>query len=328
MMQNSRLILAILFALLPFACSSDEETNKSADGGAGAGQGGRGGHGGSAGSSGTAGNGGAAGSTSVTCGGTACTLSVTAGFEQLKACCTDAGGCGLKMPNIAKCLPANMPGTPSADCPLPTFAIPGGNVLPGCCGPSGCGALDSVLGCIPNSEIGAPAAACTYDPTNDCTALTGVTCDGAEDCPSGQRCCAKLQGGSSYVEFGCFDSCTALADGGVSFVWKELCHAGDTCEGTGFNCLTSTILPPPIARCDNNPVGTDPSATSDKSANHVACGSNVCGAGEKCCVRSPHAPYCAKESEPCECHPLTDGGTLSSDAAADSAPSGRDASRD
>jgi len=295
--MRSRSLVALAFALLPFGCSSSGSPEKhvadaALDGAFGATK-----------------DGGT--SQEVTCGGEKCTLPIGGGIERLKTCCTDSGGCGLKLPNVDKCLPRDLPGSPLApECPASTFTTPGGDVLAKCCGPNGCGALDPFLGCVPNPDLGGKAQACTYDPTNDCSALVGVSCDGSEDCPQGKRCCGKLQG-TGYVEFGCFDSCAALSDGGSPFRWLELCHPAEGCENPSFTCRGSSILPPPLTRCDAFG-GSDPDPNADTSAGHVNCGQSVCGADEKCCIRSPHAPYCAKTSEPCECHPQSlDGGPAS-----------------
>jgi len=239
---------------------------------------------------------------SVICGGARCTLPFGAGIERLTACCTERGECGLSLPGVSKCLPKDLPGTQGpAGCPATAFMTPGGDALGACCGPNGCGVLDPFLGCIPRQYVGEQAISC--DPTQDCTVVAALPCDGAEDCPSGQRCCGRLAG-LAYVEFGCFESCLGLPDAGAMSFWRELCHAGDPCE-SGSSCLTSQYLLASLARCDV--VGAPPDPGLDRAKGRINCGTNVCGDGEKCCVRSPHPPYCAPKAASCECRP-GDGG--------------------
>jgi len=161
-------------------------------------------------------------------------------------------------------------------------------------------------------------------PATTCTTAFGTTCDGAEDCPTGQRCCAKFQTG--YVQAGCFDSCAALQGdaaaggvmmGGITF-WAELCHAGDTCENSATTCGTSRYLPSSLARClPASVAGMAMSGTPDGGLGHaknaVNCGNAVCGAAEQCCVRQPLEPYCAPKTATCECN-VPDAGKPTKDA--------------
>jgi hypothetical protein len=108
-----------------------------------------------------------------------------------------------------------------------------------------------------------------------CLQAVAVTCDGAEDCPSGQKCCGKWD--QEYVEFGCFDSCEALnADAGFGMVvWFDLCHPGDACEDPAAQCLTSTYLPSSLSRCYDT--GTEPDPGLAARAAEINCGQEVCG---------------------------------------------------
>jgi hypothetical protein len=135
-----------------------------------------------------------------------------------------------------------------------------------------------------------------------CTQAVDVTCDGPEDCPSGQRCCALWA--QQYQQFGCFDSCAAQAADAAAgqALWIEMCHAGDTCEDPAAQCLTNTAyLPENLSRCytDGNPIPADVGA----GAEEINCGDDVCGTGEKCCLRIPMplSPYCAPEGDTCAC---------------------------
>ena len=159
-----------------------------------------------------------------------------------------------------------------------------------------------------------------------CTAVA-TTCDGAEDCPTGQRCCGRVQGmqpAIRYVEFGCFASCAAAGEGGVpeggfgAPTWLELCHAGETCENSMYQCQTSQYLPNSFARCFMPADAAAPDPGLGKAADAVNCGNAVCGSGEKCCIRQPLAPYCAPASETCECERTQPEGGGGSDSGPDS----------
>ncbi len=294
------------------ACSSDE-TSSSTDGGVKTGTGGQPNTSGSVGM----------------CGTNPCLRPAGAENERIKTCCTDTNGCGLKLPEASKCL-AQQPGYQSSACP--TFTNADASLsLPGCCSPNGCGGLDAYVGCIENSQLGQPSVACTYVPGNDCTQITEVTCDGPEDCSGGKHCCAEFQAtglGVAYTHVGCYDSCPGPDAGGM-VGWRELCHAGDVCEdkSPGVTCSTSLYLPATLTRCDTT--GSPPPAKVDKSPNRVNCGSRACDTGEKCCLRSPHLPYCAAAGDSCECvHPGSLGGELLDAEVPTTTDAGKDASID
>jgi len=173
-----------------------------------------------------------------------------------------------------------------------------------------------------------------------CTVAVGTPCDDKEDCPNGQLCCGKYQQG--YVEFGCYDSCLALAGdagGGLGGfggpLWFELCNPKDTCEDTTAQCLTSPYLPSPLTRClpaqlMGMAMGGTPDATFSHDKNAINCGTSVCGADEECCVRQPLEPYCAPKGAACDCNggaPKADGGKPE-DASTDAAPEKTDAAAD
>lgn len=291
------------------ACSSGDS-----GGGGAAKDAGSDGQGAGSGGAGGAGTGGATGTPfpgahcgSLTCG----VVNDTAGVQS-KACCTDTNECGVQTVLSPKCLSTKEPGGPSPACA--TFDIPGKITMPGCCGPQGCGALATFgdLGCIPNADLGRAAVACNYDPNNTCTSVVGVPCDGPEDCAGGKLCCGRSDGGA-YTAFGCFDSCSALGADAGGGTWLELCHADTKCEDPTLSCSPSRLLPPSLARCFTNAAAA-PSGQSS-AAGEVNCGTGVCGAGEKCCLRPPKEPYCSKASEPCECTPppRSDAGSPSTD---------------
>lgn len=146
--------------------------------------------------------------------------------------------------------------------------------------------------------------------TSACTLAVATTCDGAEDCPSGKKCCGEYSMTNGYDKFGCYDSCAP--EGGTAggmpnpmgALVFELCHAGDTCEDATAMCLTSPYLPASLSRCLPSGVmssGMPPNASLGKDPNAVNCGSAVCGAGEQCCIRQPLEPYCAPKGTTCTC---------------------------
>jgi hypothetical protein len=150
-----------------------------------------------------------------------------------------------------------------------------------------------------------------------CAMAVPTVCDGAEDCPAGQRCCGEYSGGG-YDKFGCFDSCAATGAAGAAGaagapgmgamgpILFEMCHAGDTCEDMTAMCLTSPYLPSSLPRClpmmlMGSTMGGPPDMSLGKGAGKINCGEAVCGAGEECCVRQPLAPYCAPKGSACSC---------------------------
>lgn len=285
-------------AAVPFGCSSSDvsSTKNALDGSAGAQ--------GTGAASGTG-----AKTASLTCGSTPCAPRAGIGIEKITQCCTDSNECGFQFPGASKCLPPDQVGSPSGACGSYTPPDVMNLRLDGCCGPQGCGKLDAFLGCIVNTDLGLPAQSCTYDPTSDCEPPPeGVPCDGPEDCPTGKHCCSSIanQGPS---QTGCYDSCVALDTANGNASWRELCHEGDTCENSTYQCLTSSFLPSWLTRCFNT--GQAPAANLDKAAGSVNCGANVCSNGQKCCyaVSPSTGPsiYCADANAECKCH-LPDAG--------------------
>jgi hypothetical protein len=100
----------------------------------------------------------------------------------------------------------------------------------------------------------APAATCTapsqccfgsgFDPDGSCSSSTcswgSVSCDGPEDCTSGQRCCATVT--AAGVRVACATSCLSPLQGG-----DELCHEPSICDG-GRWCVTAFGTQPALPR--------------------------------------------------------------------------------
>lgn len=266
------------------------------------------------------------------CGSTVCPTRMGIGIEQITQCCTDTNECGLKFPDATKCLPPDQPGVLSAACG-DYAAKSKKTTLAGCCGPNGCGKNDAFLGCILNTDLGLPAQACSYDPTNNCQSIEDVPCDGPEDCPTGKHCCTDL-GGGGPSKTKCYDSCVALlADASGGGTWRELCHAGDQCEDKTFQCRTSQFLPSWLTRCNVSGMGSLAPTNLDTSAGRVNCGAGVvCAAGQKCCDVQPASgqpfAYCADKNAECKCHPPDGGGPPpSGDAGNPPSDAGKDASK-
>jgi hypothetical protein len=97
----------------------------------------------------------------VSCGGETCLAGTSA--VQSTACCTDLGACGVRIVLSSKCLSKKERGGVDNRCAA--FEIQGKITLPGCCSPSGCGALATFdqIGCIPNADLGRAEVACTPD---------------------------------------------------------------------------------------------------------------------------------------------------------------------
>ena len=97
----------------------------------------------------------------VSCGGETCLAGTSS--VQSTGCCTDSGECGLRIVLSSKCLSKKLPGGVDNRCPA--FEIPGKITMPGCCSPTGCGALANFdqIGCIPNADLGRDEAACVPD---------------------------------------------------------------------------------------------------------------------------------------------------------------------
>ncbi|MBX3127018.1 MAG: hypothetical protein KF718_09890 [Polyangiaceae bacterium] len=72
-----------------------------------------------------------------------------------------------------------------------------------------------------------------------------ITCDGPEDCPTGQRCCAtKEWTGPKYDEVKCRTACSVTARD-----VREVCHAGGQPCANGKACSADANLPPNYATC-------------------------------------------------------------------------------
>jgi hypothetical protein len=97
----------------------------------------------------------------ASCGGTLCQPGTSS--VQSTACCTDSNECGLRIVLSSSCLPKKAPGGVDSRCA--PFDIEGKITLPGCCSPTGCGALATFddLGCIPNSDLSRATVPCTPD---------------------------------------------------------------------------------------------------------------------------------------------------------------------
>ena len=299
-------------------CGDDDGGNET-DGGD---DGGRAGNGGGAGrdsggpeagsgggAGGSSGSGGVAPPAPVMCGSQTCEAPMGAmmgGMSLVTPCCQEDDSCGLEtLLSPGTCLPPAAPGGIDSSCP--TYDVMGFLTWYGCCTPEGaCGAIDSsgTLGCIPNSVLMAPDQSCTYDPNNTCTRIVEVTCDGAEDCPSGQQCCGHYDGG--YRSLACADSCAEeqVDQGGT---WSEICHPGDACEtpdggASPYMCLQNTdFLPDFLSRCRDT--GTEATETGSTAAGEINCGDTVCGSGQKCCISIPGLSVCVPESQECGCTP-------------------------
>ncbi len=101
------------------------------------------------------------------------------------------------------------------------------------CGSSNC-SLPSKFCCHHNNQPAVCQAAGTT-----CTYGVPLSCDGPEDCASGQVCCATLfiQGqNENYVSTACASSCTGKD-------YRVVCGASGTCP-SGQTCSTSDLLPP------------------------------------------------------------------------------------
>lgn len=247
------------------------------------------------------------------CGGQPCT-DAPASLAPLGAarCCTEDDRCGVQtMLAPGVCLASNAPG--GADPSCPSFTVAGTFTWAGCCTAAGeCGALDldGGLGCIANGNLMSVEQSCDHDPENTCTRITEIGCDGAEDCSPGRMCCGHFDG-AGYLEFSCADSC-ARREARTGEIWSEACHPGETCETPGFECLANPgYLPETLYRCRDS--GTTPRSPGSTAAGQVNCGSDVCDAGQKCCVSFPGlVTHCVPIAAACPCDfgagPDSDGG--------------------
>jgi len=154
-----------------------------------------------------------------------------------------------------------------------------------------------------------------------CTLAVGATCDGPEDCPDPQACCAVFDSlRFSYVRIGCSLTCEGPDH-------LELCHPQQGCRVPGAICRRSAIVPHDfITVCAG--AAPVPSATTSESIDDVVvCGAERCrAADQQCCLRSqfdfgslmstPLEPYCAPSGSECSCDstapdPDFDAGALS-----------------
>jgi hypothetical protein len=154
-----------------------------------------------------------------------------------------------------------------------------------------------------------------------CALEVGASCDGAEDCPSGQRCCAQFQP-VRYTSISCSETC----DQSDQF---ELCHPGEACTDPDDVCRRSLIVPHDFIHVCAS--GSEPAKASDAGLEsrdgEVVCGTDTCTAIEEvCCLRSSFdfgtailsalVPYCAPAGAACLCgdvppvvdEPVEDGG--------------------
>jgi hypothetical protein len=139
----------------------------------------------------------------------------------------------------------------------------------------------------------------------ECTRLMPASCDGSEDCSGGQVCCANRNADTNvYESVQCQDACPV--EDGFHFI---ACHAdadcveGEVCRVSQGLHVTYILL----CKVDmERPPPTQPSV----AAGEVSCGeSQVCGAGQKCCVRTGNAElggdelgnYCSDAEQACSC---------------------------
>jgi hypothetical protein len=129
--------------------------------------------------------------------------------------------------------------------------------------PASPGIVSCYAGYDPGATCSTPTHCCfsNYSAAHDgecTTALCGwgtIGCDGPEDCPSGQRCCAHALADPEYGILGYKLACQATACG-ASPANEELCHpvaaAATTCA-TGKSCVSAASfdfdLPPALYIC-------------------------------------------------------------------------------
>jgi len=141
-----------------------------------------------------------------------------------------------------------------------------------------------------------------------CVLHVGASCDGPEDCASGQQCCAQFERATyNYTRIACSDRCADTDQ-------YELCHPGQTCKASGYMCRRSLIVPHDFINVCASPTGVrvPEESSSVELEGEVVCGDGTCRAGEEvCCLRSrfdfatmklrPLPPYCAPEGSACDC---------------------------
>lgn len=190
-----------------------------------------------------------------------------------------------------------------------------GNVGPGTGGsggpqPAGSGGPAIDAGMLPNAG-------------SICALAVGAECDGPEDCPVPQSCCAVSVVPLTYSIIACRQNCDRANE-------YELCHAEQGgCRRSDRVCQRSQIIPHDFITVCSNPTSLPlPTANSSQAiANTVVCGSDRCVAGkEQCCLRSEFdfekrmtvalEPYCAPRGSSCTCASMPpagdeDGGMVS-----------------
>lgn len=147
-----------------------------------------------------------------------------------------------------------------------------------------------------------------------CALHVGASCDGPEDCASGQRCCAQFERPTySYTSIECRDSCANPDQ-------YELCHPGHACEDPSDVCRRSVIVPHDFINVCASPAAVPAESASAAIEGEVACGAASCRAGDEvCCLRSQFdfatmmltalPPYCAPRGSACDCRdeaPISD----------------------
>lgn len=191
-------------------------------------------------------------------------------------------------------------GSGGAASPPPTATGGGSGGMPSGGAPTAGDAAVQPLPAFPSGEV--------------CALHVGASCDGAEDCAEGQRCCAQFQRITySYTHIACSDSCEEPDQ-------FELCHPGDTCPDPADVCRRSMIVPHDFINVCAMPATVSRDSKSVALEGEVVCGAETCVAGEQvCCLRAnfdfatmelkPLSPYCASAGSACLCNdtpPITD----------------------
>jgi hypothetical protein len=111
-------------------------------------------------------------------------------------------------------------------------------------GAGGSGGTGGGAGTSANAGVKCGTGSC--DPAGSCCVTNGnsacetqcngtvVSCDGPEDCGSGEVCCGSSGSNGSYTGFACKNGCSGVGD-------VIVCHASQDCP-TGTNCTVSAIL--------------------------------------------------------------------------------------
>lgn len=138
-----------------------------------------------------------------------------------------------------------------------------------------------------------------------CTLGVGAECDGPEDCPVPQSCCAVFDPlRLRYTSIGCALNCDQLNQ-------FELCHPSQQCK-RGRTCRRSAVVPHDFITVCADPGPFPTQTTSEEVVDRVLCGADQCVVGvEQCCLRSefqfaslmsvPLEPYCAPIGSECNC---------------------------